>query len=210
MEGEIESKSNLFRLYNYVKALLPDSDTNVMLAASKTLGHIAAISGPAFGDYFMDYEVQAAVALLQSDKHEYARHAGVLILKELARNSPTYFHPHIGLVFDKLLMALRDHRNVVRESAAELLAACLEIISQRERGPSSPFLLKILQDAQMGLKMSQVEAIHGSLMTYRELLLHGGMVRALTSMLCIPVMRVSCLRRASLPTPAASYPSARP
>ncbi|EJF64386.1 atypical/PIKK/FRAP protein kinase [Dichomitus squalens LYAD-421 SS1] len=176
VEAEIESKSNLFRLYNYVKALLPDSDTNVMLAASKTLGHIAAISGPAFGgDYFMDFEVQAAVALLQSDKQEYARHAGVLILKELARNSPAYFHPHIGLVFDKLLVALRDHRNVVRESAAELLAACLEIISQRERGARSPFLLKILQDAQMGLKMSQVEAIHGSLMTYRELLLHGGM-----------------------------------
>ena len=28
----------------------------------------------------------------------------------------------------------------------------------------------------MGLKMSQVEIIHGSLLTYRELLLHGGMV----------------------------------
>ncbi|KAI1796782.1 atypical/PIKK/FRAP protein kinase [Ganoderma leucocontextum] len=176
VEGEIESKSNLFRLYNYVKALLPDSDTNVMLAASKTLGQIAAISGAAFGgDYFMDFEVQAAVALLQSDKHEFARHAGVLILKELARNSQTYFHSHVGLVFDKLLMALRDHRIVVREGGAELLAACLEIISQRERQTRSPFLLKILQDAQMGLKMSQVEAIHGSLMTYRELLLHGGM-----------------------------------
>ena len=178
VEGEIESKSNLFRLYNYVKALLPDSDTNVMLAASKTLGQIAGISGAAFGgDYFMDFEVQAAVALLQSDKHEFARHAGVLILKELARNSQAYFHSHVGLVFDKLLMALRDQRIVVREGGAELLAACLEIIAQRERQTRSPFLLKILQDAQMGLKMSQVEAIHGSLMTYRELLLHGGMVR---------------------------------
>lgn len=177
IEGEIESKSNLFRLYNYVKALLPDNDINVMLAASKTLGQIAEISGPAFGDYFMDFEVQAAVALLQTDKPEFGRHAGVLILKELARNSPTYFHSHIGLVFDKILAPLRDPRIIVRESAAELLAACLEIITQRERQMRSPFLLKILQDAQMGLKMSQVEIIHGSLLTYRELLLHGGMVR---------------------------------
>ncbi|KAI0793741.1 atypical/PIKK/FRAP protein kinase [Fomes fomentarius] len=175
VEGEIESKSQLFRLYNYVKALLPDTDINVMLAASKTLGQIADISGPAFGgDYFMDFEVQKAVALL-TDKPEFGRHAGVLILKELARNSPTYFHSHIGLVFDKILAPLRDPRIIVRESAAELLAACLEIISQRERQTRSPFLLKILQDAQMGLKISQVEIIHGSLLTYRELLLHGGM-----------------------------------
>lgn len=183
MEGEIDSKANLFRLYNYVKALLPDPDVNVMLAASKTLGQIAEIGGPAFGDYFMDFEVQAAIALLQADKQEPGRYAGVLILKELARNSPAYFHSHIGLVFDKILVPLRDTRVIVRESAAELLAACLEIITQRERQTRSPFLLKILQDAQMGLKVSQPEIIHGSLLTYRELLLHGGMVRATVSLL---------------------------
>ncbi|KAI0718027.1 atypical/PIKK/FRAP protein kinase [Cerioporus squamosus] len=175
VEREIDSKSNLFRLYNYVKALLPDADINVMLAASRTLGQIAEISGPAFGDYFMDHEVQDAVALLQTDKLEFARHAGVLILEELARSSPTHFHSHIGLVLDKILVPLRDTRTIVRESAAELLAACLEIVTQRERQTLSPFLLKILQDAQMGLKMSQVEIIHGSLLTYRELLLHSGM-----------------------------------
>ncbi|KAI0332653.1 TOR kinase, partial [Cubamyces sp. BRFM 1775] len=175
VEGEIDSKANLFRFYNYVKTLLPDPDVNVMLAASKTLGQIAEISGPAFGDYFMDYEVQSAIALLQADKQEPGRYAGVLILKELARNSPTYFHSHIGLVFDKILVPLRDTRVIVRESAAELLAACLEIITQRERQARSPYLLRILQDAQMGLKMSQPEIIHGSLLTYRELLLHGGM-----------------------------------
>ncbi|KAI0330947.1 FAT-domain-containing protein [Cubamyces sp. BRFM 1775] len=175
VEGEIDSKANLFRFYNYVKTLLPDPDVNVMLAASKTLGQIAEISGPAFGDYFMDYEVQSAIALLQADKQEPGRYAGVLILKELARNSPTYFHSHISLVFDKILVPLRDTRVIVRESAAELLAACLEIITQRERQARSPYLLKILQDAQMGLKMSQPEIIHGSLLTYRELLLHGGM-----------------------------------
>ena len=177
VEEEIESKTNLFRLYNYVKALLPDTDINVMLAASKTLGSIAEIGGAAFGEPFMDYEVQAAIELLQADKAEPGRYAGVLILKELARNSPTYFHSHIGLVFEKILVPLRDTRIIVRESAAELLAACLEIITQRDRQPRSPHLLKILQDAQMGLKVAQPEVIHGSLLTYRELLLHGGMVR---------------------------------
>lgn len=175
-EETIEFKHNLFRFYNYVKSLLPNSDLNVMLAASKTLGQIAEIGGAAFGEHFMDYEVPAAIGLLQGDKQEPGRYAGVLILKELARNSPGYFHSHIDLVFDKILMPIRDPRVIVREGAAELLAACLEIIAQRERQSKSAHLSKILTDAQAGLKTSQPETIHGSLLTYRELLLHGGMV----------------------------------
>ncbi|KAI0272361.1 atypical/PIKK/FRAP protein kinase [Gloeopeniophorella convolvens] len=170
-----EFKSNLFRFYNYVKSLLPNSDLNIMLAASKTLGQIAEIGGAAFGEHFMDFEVPAAIGMLQGDKQEPGRYAGVLILKELARNSPVYFHSHIDLVFDKILMPLRDPRVIVREGAAELLAACLEIIAQRERSGRSAHLTKILADAQAGLRMSQPEIIHGSLLTYRELLLHGGM-----------------------------------
>jgi FKBP12-rapamycin complex-associated protein len=151
-----------------------------MLAASKTLGQIAEIGGAVFGEGFMDKEVPAAIEMLQADKQDSPRYAGVLILKELARNSPTYFHPYIGLVFDKILIPLRDLRLIVREGAAELLAACLEIVTQRERQSlRSPYLSKILQDAQQGLKMSQPEIIHGSLLTYRELLLHGSMVRFL-------------------------------
>lgn len=150
-----------------------------MLSASKTLGQIAEIGGAEFGEGFMDYEVSAAIELMQPDKQESPRYAGVLILKELARNSPTYFHSHISIVFDNILVPLRDQRVIVREGAAELLAACLEIVTQRERQTRSPYLSKILQDAQSGLKHSQPEVIHGSLLTYRELLLHAGMVRSI-------------------------------
>ncbi|KAH9990569.1 FAT-domain-containing protein [Russula vinacea] len=174
-EETIKFKQNLFRFYNYVKSLLPNSDLNIMLAASKTLGQIAEIGGATFGEHFMDYEVPAAIGLLQGDKQEPGRYAGVLILKELARNSPIYFHSNIDLVFDKILMPLRDPRVIVREGAAELLAACLEIIAQRERQGRSLHLSKILTDAQAGLKTNQPEITHGSLLTYRELLLHGGM-----------------------------------
>ncbi|KAF9647181.1 atypical/PIKK/FRAP protein kinase [Thelephora ganbajun] len=174
-EETIESKRNLFRFYHYVKSLLPNSDMNLMLAASKTLGKIAEIGGAAFGEHFMDYEVPAAINLLQSGKQEPGGYAGVLILKELARHSANYFHSHVGLVFDKILIPLRDPRVIVREGAAELLAACLEIVAQRDRQQRNPYLIRILQDAQAGLRMNQPEIIHGSLITYRELLLHGGM-----------------------------------
>ena len=152
---------------------------NLMLAASKTLGKIAEIGGAAFGEHFMDFEVPAAINLLQSGKQEPGGYAGVLILKELARHSANYFHSHVGLVFDKILVPLRDPRVIVREGAAELLAACLEIVAQRDRQQRNPHLIRILQDAQAGLRMNQPEIIHGSLITYRELLLHGGMVSIL-------------------------------
>ncbi|KIY73583.1 atypical/PIKK/FRAP protein kinase [Cylindrobasidium torrendii FP15055 ss-10] len=171
----IESKVNLFRFYNYVKHLFPHHDVNLMLVASKTLGQIAHIGGASFGDRFMDFEVPAAIELMHPDKQESPRYAGVLILKELARNSPGYFHAHISLVFDNILIPLRDQRVIVREGAAELLAACLEIVTQRERQARNTYLTKILQDAQGGLRLPQAEVIHGSLLTYRELLLHAGM-----------------------------------
>ncbi|KAH7890784.1 phosphatidylinositol 3-kinase [Phlebopus sp. FC_14] len=167
----VGSKRYLYRFYNYVKQLLPNHDVNIMLAASKTLGQIAAIGGADFGEGFMDQEVPAAVELLQGQ--ESPRYAGVLILKELARNSAVYFHSHIGLVFDKILIPLRDTRVIVREGAAELLAACLEIVTNRERQTRTSYLMKVLQDAQGGLKAQQPEVIHGSLLMYRELLLHG-------------------------------------
>jgi FKBP12-rapamycin complex-associated protein len=148
-----------------------------MLAASKTLGQIAQIYGASFGEPLMVKEVSAAIELLQADKQEASRYAGVLILKELARNSPTYFHLHINLVFDKILVPLRDARPIVREGAAELLAACLDIVTQREKQPRSQYLFKIAQDASAGLKTSQPEQVHGSLLIYRELLIHGGSVR---------------------------------
>ncbi|TDL23875.1 atypical/PIKK/FRAP protein kinase [Rickenella mellea] len=174
-EETIESKRNLFRFYNYVKYLLPNPDMSVMVAAAKALGQIIEVGGSAFDERFMDYEVPGAIELLQSDRQEPGRYAGVLILKELALHNPLCFHPHISLVLDKILIPLRDTRVIVREVAAELLAACLEIITQRERQSSSPFLLKILQDAQLGLKTNSADTIHGSLLTYRELLLHAGM-----------------------------------
>lgn len=109
IEGEtIEAKHTLFRLFNYVKSLLPSPDVNVMIAASKTLGRIAEMGGTAFADQ-IDVEVPRALEALQSDKPE-GRHAAVLILRELARHSAAHFHPHVGLVLERIWVPLRDSR----------------------------------------------------------------------------------------------------
>ncbi|KIM48642.1 hypothetical protein M413DRAFT_21000 [Hebeloma cylindrosporum] len=172
-EENLEPKRNLFRFYNYAKHLLPNPDIDLMLAASTTLGQITKIGGPAFGERFLDFEVPAAVDLMQPEKPDSPRYAGTLILKEFARNNP-YFYSHIGMVFDNILAPLSDQSVLVREGAAELLAACLEIVTQRERQAWTLYLSKILQGAQNGLKQAQPEVVHGSLLIYRELLLHAG------------------------------------
>lgn len=46
---------------------------------------------------------------------------------------------------------------------------------QHKRQSKTPFLSKILQDAQAGLRAASAEIVHGSLLTYRVLLLHAGM-----------------------------------
>ncbi|KAJ7066549.1 phosphatidylinositol 3-kinase [Mycena amicta] len=183
IEGEetLDSRRNLYRFYNYVKHLLPDSDVNLMLLASQTLGKIVLTAskaanhvpsaGGAFNESFMDHQVPAAINLIQ--QQDSPRYAGVLILKELALNSPTYFYAHIGMVFENILVPLRDQRLVVREATAELLSACLEILSARER--TSLYFGKILQDAEAGSQLVQPEIIHASLLAYRALFLHGGM-----------------------------------
>ncbi|KAF7308846.1 Serine/threonine-protein kinase TOR [Mycena kentingensis (nom. inval.)] len=188
IDGEelLDSRRNLFRMYNYVKhVLLKTADANLMLLASQTLGKIvraaskqstqsqapSAGAGTAFNESFMDHQVPAAINLIQ--QQDSPRYAGVLILKELALNSPTYFYAHIGMVFDNILAPLRDPRLIVREAAAELLSACLENVSQRDRG--SPYLGKIYEEAAAGFLLAQPEIIHASLLAYRALLLHGGM-----------------------------------
>lgn len=173
-EETIETKRNCFRFYNYVKFMLPSPDYNVMQTAAEALGKIVQAGGATFDDHFMDFEVPSAIELMQSGQ-ELARYAGVLILKELALHNPTSFYQHISLVLDKLLIPLRDQRLIVREAAADLLAACLDIVTQRERQTKAPFLSKILADAQVGLRANSPETIHGSLLTYRVLLEHAGM-----------------------------------
>jgi len=125
----------------------------------------------------MSFQVLEAIEFTNPSMEESSRYAGVLILTEIARNSPTYFHLHISIVFDEVLVLLRNTAIIIREAAAELLAACVEIVVERgHRIQPSPYLSRILADAQAGLNHHQPEIIHGSLLAYRELFLHADKV----------------------------------
>ena len=103
-----ETKRNLYRYFVYANALLPNRDTQVMVEAAQTLGRIAHLGGPTFGEQFMDFHVGQAVELLQKPSSTNGRYAAVLVLAELAKTTPVYFHSHISLVLEKIMLPLRD------------------------------------------------------------------------------------------------------
>jgi serine/threonine-protein kinase mTOR len=138
------------------------------------IGRLATPGGTLTSD-LMEFEVKRALEWLSGDRHESRRHAAVLVLRELARNSPTLFYAYVPQVLELIWIALRDPKVTIRESAADCLSSCLEIISQRETALRIQWYTKMLEEAQYGLKVNNADWIHGSLLAYRELLLRAGM-----------------------------------
>lgn len=145
-----------------------------MIAASKALGRVSKFGGQSLGDQFIEFEVLRALDFLQAgDRNESGRYAAVLIIREMARNVPLLFHVYVQRVLERIWVALRDTRVLVREGAAEALGACLQIIAQREKQMGSQLCEMIYEEAEKGLKGTTTESIHGSLMTIQELLQHS-------------------------------------
>ena len=165
-----DNSARLYRFYQYVKPNLPCADAQVMITASRVLGRIAKHGGNSLGEQFIEYEVLRVLDFLQGERNENGRYAAVLVIKELARNVPYLFHAHVARVIDYIWFALRDSRVIVRETAAEALGACFQIISEREKQMGTQSYELIYEDAERGLKDTNVDTIHGSLLVVLKLL----------------------------------------
>lgn len=64
----------------------------------------------------------------------------------------------------------------IREAAADALSGCLIIATQRDGQSRLEAYNMVLEQAQRGFKLNTPEAIHGSLLGYKELFLEGKMV----------------------------------
>ncbi|KAI5794446.1 armadillo-type protein [Peziza echinospora] len=162
------------RFANYLRSVIRGNDTNAMVRAAKVLGRLA-VPGGTLTTELVESEVKQALEWLQSERQENRRFAAVLLLRELARSSPTLLYSFVPQILDLIWAGLRDPKVVIRESAADALSACLEIIALRDSSLRTQWYTKILDEAQIGLRLGTTDAIHGSLMTYRELLLKAGM-----------------------------------
>lgn len=168
-----ETAVKITRYANYLRSVVLSSEPIVLKAACNAMGKLTLYSGLA-GE-LVEFEVKRSLEWLQSDRQEVRRHAAVLNLLAMATYSPTLLYAYVGSVVDNLWIALRDPKVTIRNDAAGCLSECIKIIFQRDSGLRQQWYIKILEESQNGFKIGTVEAIHGSLLVYRELLRHAGM-----------------------------------
>ncbi|KAF2473283.1 uncharacterized protein BDR25DRAFT_257609 [Lindgomyces ingoldianus] len=157
------------RFASYLRAVMRGTDTASMVVAARALGRLAKPGGTLTAE-LVEAEVKGALEWLQLERSENRRFAAVLILRELAKNSPTLMYQWIAQIFEVIWVALRDPKVLIRESAAEAISACFEIISPRDSQMRQQWFGRVYDEILKGFTINTNEAIHGSLLTMKELL----------------------------------------
>ncbi|KAF2871907.1 armadillo-type protein [Massariosphaeria phaeospora] len=157
------------RFASYLRNVMRGADIASMVVAAKALGRLAKPGGTLTAE-LVEAEVKGALEWLQLERSENRRFAAVLILRELSKNSPTLMYQWIAQIFEVIWVALRDPKVLIRESAAEAISACFEIISPRDSQMRQLWFGRVYDEILKGFTLNTNEAIHGSLLTMKELL----------------------------------------
>ncbi|KAK4259382.1 hypothetical protein QN277_005720 [Acacia crassicarpa] len=170
-----ENASKVSRFSSYMRNVFEGKrDPEILVHASKVLGHLARAGGAMTADE-VERQVKIALDWLKGNRVEYRRFAAVLILKEMAENASTVFNVHVPEFVDSIWVALRDPALPVRERAVEALRACLRVIEKRETRWRVQWYYRMFEATKDGLgKNAPVHSIHGSLLAVGELLRNTG------------------------------------
>ncbi|KAF2860296.1 TOR1 phosphatidylinositol 3-kinase [Piedraia hortae CBS 480.64] len=161
---------------SYVKRTLDGSDPVAMVAAARCLGRLAAPGGP-FTAELVDAEVKHALELLTAtERNETRRFAAVLVLRELARNNGTLLFHAAPTIMMALWEGLRDTKPTIRETSAELLGLMLGILAARDQQTRQVCITRTFDTAVDAFRRGTAESVHGALLAFREMLMHGGML----------------------------------
>ncbi|KAG9481906.1 hypothetical protein GDO78_010897 [Eleutherodactylus coqui] len=170
--------TRISRFANYLRNLLPSSDPAVMEMASKAMGRLA-MAGDTFTAEYVEFEVKRALEWLGADRNEGRRHAGVLVLRELAVSAPTFFFQQVQPFFDNIFYGVWDPKQAIREGAVAALRACLILTTQREpKELQKPqWYRQTYEEAERGFDetlskekgMNRDDRLHGALLIINEL-----------------------------------------
>lgn len=126
-----DSTTKITRFANYLRNVLPANDLQVMVLASKALGRIGgrsyvhensaehriahilsigkiAVRGGTLTADIVEFEAKRALEWLQGDRQEAKRLSAVLVLKELAVNTPTLIFQLVDAIMRELWQVLKD------------------------------------------------------------------------------------------------------
>ncbi|XP_075183475.1 serine/threonine-protein kinase mTOR [Anomaloglossus baeobatrachus] len=170
--------TRISRFANYLRNLLPSSDPAVMEMASKAMGRLA-MAGDTFTAEYVEFEVKRALEWMGAERNEGRRHAGVLVLRELAVSAPTFFFQQVQPFFDNIFNGVWDPKPTIREGAVAALRACLILTTQREpKELQKPqWYRQTYEEAEKGFDemlskekgMNRDDRLHGALLIINEL-----------------------------------------
>jgi phosphatidylinositol kinase/protein kinase (PI-3 family) len=171
-----ENDTKMIRFAKYLQLVFqqPDDSSALLQKAAETLGHLGRAGGTLVAE-IIEHEIERALRWLEIEKKEQRSHAAVLVLRNLATNTPSIFSPFVERFLDHIWIAMGHARLPIREAAAEALRACLILIGRRDdyRWRSS-FYLAIFNNAHEALSGQVTEQIHGALLAVGELLHNSG------------------------------------
>lgn len=174
-----DNETKIIRFANYLRMVFQQTsaETSTLVQASRALGHLARAGGTVAAD-FVEFELKRSIDWLQCEpRGDAKRYAAVLVLKELAANSPVLFSPLIPAFFEHIWVAIQsDGKPIVREAAVEALRAVLVIISKRsdEELYRNQWFNRIQDQMSEGFRLAETGSIHGSLLVIGELLRNTG------------------------------------
>jgi FKBP12-rapamycin complex-associated protein len=170
----VDAAQKTTRFASYLRSALRSNDNGVLVYAARALGRLAKPGGALTAE-LVESEIQSALEWLQSERQESRRVAAVLVIRELAKGSPTLLYGFVPQIFELIWVALRDPKVLIRETASEAVRECFEIIAARDSQVRKSWFARIYEEALLGLKSNNVDWIHGSLLVLKELLLKGAM-----------------------------------
>ena len=171
-DGGIDAAQKTTRFAGHLQHAIKGNDNAVTIEATRVLGRLTQ-PGRALTAELVESELRSALEMLQNDKPDNRRFAASLIIRELAKNSPTLLYGFVPQIFDLIWAAIRDSRVLVRETASEALGFCLAIVQERES--RLQWFPRIYGEVIHGMKSTSVEVVHGSLLVIKQLLVHCGM-----------------------------------
>ncbi|KAJ5232571.1 hypothetical protein N7468_005527 [Penicillium chermesinum] len=170
----VDAAQKTTRFASYLRSALRSNENVVLVYAARSLGRLAKPGGALTAE-LVESEIQSALEWLQSERQESRRFAAVLVIRELAKGSPTLLYGFVPQIFELVWVALRDPKVLIRETAAEAVGECFEIIVARDAQVRQSWFARIYEEALLGLKSHNVDWTHGSLLILKELILKGTM-----------------------------------
>lgn len=122
---------------NYLRNLVLPSyvDMELQELLALAVGKVALYSDPTTN--FVEFEISRAIEVISNEQGSTVKKlSAVLILRELASETPSYFFAHIMTFFENIFSAVMDVK--LRDSAVSALQAALYVVLEREQLSQAP------------------------------------------------------------------------